>query len=1083
MNKISSFAHFTSLSKRPISSAKSFKYPTSIPSPKNTSRKISNNIQSPTKDDELILIKRKFLNKSKHVKSTSTYLSFASPNNYIYLNKQNKLNSTIKSQLILTSMDNSSILHSKDKIFSYLNNSNYYSNNKNNSINRSLNNKSISICVRKKKDNNNSHTHSNGNIISNSSNQKKQFAFTAISSRKNSIDKNISQEKENKKLFFQNQKMNSMSFCNKSIYNNKTKSNNNIINDNNNPMKKLLNPNIRFYNNQYNHKFSINFLANYVKATKKSKVNNLSNKSISINNINISSGPIKNKKIISSTAKASPRSLYNLNSISSRAKKIKQCHNSSYKNYKDIKKNNNIINMSINNNSSNINNSMSIHDNLINNSNNNFFNGTKQKNNSSSKGKINQFNKQNIINGSDYINNLNINYNKINNINHIHPKITKILSQSQREILTKKFKKNLTTNNSPNKEKEKEKEREKEKEKEREKEREKLKEIKKEKSEIKKIQNKIIVKNNIKEYKKPKFSNSQENINEKYIKKLKENLEAKQFNPSTSTLSTSNHDSNYYQKQSRDLSLYISSYKKKYNEYPETSLSFYKYGRLIGQGAFGKVNLGLNVLTGRVVAVKSFNKQKLNNQTENKNKIFYETDLMKYLNHPNITKLLEHFESEKYYLIIMEYINGGNLFSFVKKRRKLSEKTAKFLFRQIIKGIKYIHSKNIVHRDIKLENILIDVNNNIKICDFGIGKILDNKNKKLHDQCGTPMYMAPEILLSTKEKGYDAFPVDLWSAGIALYIMLSGTLPFSINNDDISSIQNEEKKNNFALQYAIINNEPKNIDNISIEAKNLLSGLLNKNPKKRFTCDEVLNHPWLNCDNNNYKYHLFTKAEMIMLSKTYIDYRYAKIDDIKENFTLSNLEKDDKNTNNVNVNIRTKSFILAPYNSMKNYFQNDDDDDNDEEDDFNDISLKLENGIILFANKVREFNINYELNNNDELDNGMLINSKTETISTNRNNTISNNNINISNNNNINNNNNGYYYEDEKNVGTFNKNLQLKYSFSGNQNKNDKKKRENILNKIEYLGYDKNYVKECLKNNKICHATAIYYLMMNYENF
>ena len=1052
MNKITSLAHFTSLSKRPISSAKSFKYPTSIPSPKNTSRKISNQIQSPTKDDELILIKRKFLNKSKHLKSTSTYLSFASPNNYIYLNKQNKLNNTIKSQLILTSMDNSSILHSKDKIFSYLNNSNYYSNNKNNSMNKSLNNKSISICVRKKKDNNNSQTNSNGNIISNSSNQKKQFAFTAISSRKNSIDKNISQEKENKKLFFQNQKMSSMSFCNKSFYNNKTKSNNNLKNDINNPMKKLFNPHIRFYNNQYNHKFSINFLANYIKASKKPKINNLSNKSISINNINISSGPIiKNKKIISSTAKASPRSsLYNLNSISSRAKKIKQCHNSSYKNYKDIKKNNNIINMSMNNNSSNINNSMSIHDNLISNSNINFFNGTKQKNNSSSKGKINQFNKQNIINGSDYINNININYNKINNINHIHSKITKILSQSQREILTKKFKKHLTTNNSPNKEKE------------------------KIKPEIKKIQNKIIVKNNIKEYKKPKFSNSQENINEKYIKKLKENLEAKQFNPSTSTLTTSNHDCNYYQKISKNLSLYITSYKKKYNEYPETSLSFYKYGRLIGQGAFGKVNLGLNVLTGRVVAVKSFNKQKLNNQTENKNKIFYETDLMKYLNHPNITKLLEHFESEKYYLIIMEYINGGNLFSFVKKRRKLSEKTAKFLFRQIIKGIKYIHSKNIVHRDIKLENILIDVNNNIKICDFGIGKILDNKNKKLHDQCGTPMYMAPEILLSTKEKGYDAFPVDLWSAGIALYIMLSGTLPFSINNDDISSIQNEEKKNNFALQYAIINNQPKNVDNISNEAKNLLNGLLNKNPKKRFTCDEVLNHPWLNCDNNNNnKYHLFTKAEMIMLSKTYIDYRYAKIDDIKENFTLSNLERDDKNINNENINIRTKSFILAPYNSMKNYFQNDDDDDDEDEDDFNDISLKLENGIILFANKVREFNINYELNNNDELDNGMLINSKTETISTNRNNTISNNN------------NNGYYYEDEKNVTNFKNNLQMKYSFNNNNNqvKNDKKKSENILNKIEYLGYDKNYVKDCLKNNKICHATAIYYLMMNYENF
>ncbi len=212
-----------------------------------------------------------------------------------------------------------------------------------------------------------------------------------------------------------------------------------------------------------------------------------------------------------------------------------------------------------------------------------------------------------------------------------------------------------------------------------------------------------------------------------------------------------------------------------------------------------------------------------------------------------------------------------------------------------------------------------------------------------------------------------------------------------------------------------------------------------------------------------------------MLSKTYIDYRYAKIDDIKENFTLSNLERDDKNINNENINIRTKSFILAPYNSMKNYFQNDDDDDDEDEDedDFNDISLKLENGIILFANKVREFNINYELNNNDELDNGMLINSKTETISTNRNNTISNNN------------NNGYYYEDEKNVTNFKNNLQMKYSFNNNNNqvKNDKKKSENILNKIECLGYDKNYVKDCLKNNKICHATAIYYLMMNYENF
>jgi hypothetical protein len=135
MNKITSFSHFASLSKRPT---KNFKCPTSIPSPKNSSRKFPNNYQSPNKEEEFILIKRKFLNKSKDLKQTSSYLSFVSPSSYIYLNKQNKLNNSIKSQLILTSVDNSSIAYSKDKIYSYLNNSNYNSNkNNNNNLNKS----------------------------------------------------------------------------------------------------------------------------------------------------------------------------------------------------------------------------------------------------------------------------------------------------------------------------------------------------------------------------------------------------------------------------------------------------------------------------------------------------------------------------------------------------------------------------------------------------------------------------------------------------------------------------------------------------------------------------------------------------------------------------------------------------------------------------------------------------------------------------------------------------------------------------------------------------------------------------------
>ena len=299
----------------------------------------------------------------------------------------------------------------------------------------------------------------------------------------------------------------------------------------------------------------------------------------------------------------------------------------------------------------------------------------------------------------------------------------------------------------------------------------------------------------------------------------------------------------------------------------------------------------------------------------------------------------------------MEYINGGNLFSFLKKRRKVSEKTAKFLYKQIILGIKYIHSHNIVHRDIKLENILIDLNNNIKICDFGIGRVLSDPNQLLYDQCGTPMYIAPEILLSTKDEGYKGFPVDIWSSGIALYILLSGSLPFSFKNGKSVSIEESDKNNDNSeeLQFSIIHNEPKHIENISNEAKDLLKGLLNKNPNKRLTCEQILSHPWLkdvndNLDNN--KYHLFTKAEMKMLSKTYVDYRKDKSDNLKENFTLSNLFIDDKKNNKNEKNEETKSSILAPFNSVNE--DNDDEDDFffDETimDDFNNKNIKLENG-------------------------------------------------------------------------------------------------------------------------------------------
>ena len=399
-------------------------------------------------------------------------------------------------------------------------------------------------------------------------------------------------------------------------------------------------------------------------------------------------------------------------------------------------------------------------------------------------------------------------------------------------------------------------------------------------------------------------NNSKSKINKLIIPKIKTKIIDFQNSANTPTLTNSSrsiiHDSFYYLKESKKLSDYIKNYYKNNKKYPETNLNFYKYGRLIGQGAFGKVNLGLNVLTGRVVAIKSFNKSNLNSNSENMKKIKYETNLMKKLNHPNITKILELFEDKEYILIIMEYINGGNLFSFLKKHRKVSEKTAKLLYRQIILGIKYMHQQGIVHRDIKLENILIDLNNNIKICDFGIGRVLSSPEQPLFDQCGTPMYIAPEILLCSKEKGYKGFPVDIWSSGIVLYILLSGTLPFSFKNSSSSlsesneSNLSEDNNNNTELQYSIINKEPKEIENISKEAEDLLKKILKKNPEKRITCEEILNHPWMKGISDNNKYHLFTKAEINVLSKTYVDYRKDENENLKESFTISNLFIDNK---------------------------------------------------------------------------------------------------------------------------------------------------------------------------------------------
>ena len=1006
--------YFTFLPKNSIYTNANLKYQSSVHTPKNSTKKLTNYFFG-NKEEEYEIIKKKFLNKTKISESTSSFTIIKSPLNKLYM-EQSKVKSPLRKQLIL-SINSSSLIKSKEKNLSYFNNyGNIYYNNNLKSRASNLFHK----CLTK------TNSNLNENIIHfvNTNNYNKSFKkksiYTTYTTRTNSF--------ENKRKII----------INKINYNN----NNNDYCLNHTRQTKYSSLNYYIANS----KFNIKYLSCYIKKKRiKNKNSSMTknNNFIKFNNCDLITK--KNSKKFSYSNKHTPsNSLLKLNTVTKLNKLLNNFNfQKDRSNSCDVKPKKKLIKLQSKN-SNKIKNKIN---------NNSYCSNTKKKNSQSQK---NILLKTNIKNHTNNNNNL-IKY-PLSESNY-----KKHYENSNWEERKKKLQKNLEIEFIKN---------------------------------LIKTENKKEINNTKYQNRNNIISNNKTNKTQKIIsrKKIEENKEEIQITSiskkSNSTLSSSNRDCHYYLKLSLKLSQYIKSYYLKYKKFPETSLSFYKYGRLIGQGAFGKVNIGLNVLTGKIVAIKSFNKSNLKiNNFENQNKILYETNLMKELNHKNITKILELFESDNYILIIMEYINGGNLFSFVKKRRKLSEKTAKFLFKQIIEGIEYIHSKNIVHRDIKLENILIDLKNNIKICDFGIGKILNNKNEKLYDQSGTLMYMAPEILLN-KKKGFEAFPIDLWSCGICLYIMLSGTIPFSINNNNnnnnynnnnnnYNNDSNNNERDSRILQYNIINNEPKSINNISIEAIDLIMGLLNKDPKKRYNIYQVLNHPWLKNENMfNYKYHLFTKAEMIMLNKTFIDYRFAKIEDIKENFSISNL-KDDNIKKEIS-NCLTKSLILAPYNTNFNYKNN----YSYEEDKIpfyefyqkenlektekkNEKEIKIENGIILFGNKIKEFNISYELNNNCELDNGIIINTKSDNNSSFSNNFLSNEPS-------------GYYFDDEDSIILKNKIKNIEFSTFG-RIEDENVKFENILKKIEDFGYNKDYVRNCIKNNILCHATAVYFLLSNYE--
>lgn len=563
--------------------------------------------------------------------------------------------------------------------------------------------------------------------------------------------------------------------------------------------------------------------------------------------------------------------------------------------------------------------------------------------------------------------------------------------------------------------------------------------------------------------KKTKHKTSTESVLQKYNyqSKLYTTNQRQQSNSnhspfkSTTTNGTNNHnhncsssslqlsvfrEGNYYKAESKKLSEYIIHNQNNTNQYPKTNLHFYKIGRAIGHGAFGKVNIGLHILTGRIVAIKSFNKDK---SLFSKNKIDYEIKLMKKLrNHKNIVKVYEKIEGEKYDCIVMENVSGGNLLSLINKRTKLSEEVSKFIFRQIIEALKYVHSQAIVHRDIKPDNILIDLNNTIKLCDFGVGKEI-KPGQLLSDTCGTPAFVAPEIL---SDNPYDPFLTDIWSSGVVLYSMLSGIFPFKGIND-------------YELHKSIINGKYNKIKHISYECKDLISKILEVNPHHRITIEEILSHPWMKGEDKEPTMNcLFTKAEKIIYSKLHIDYRSRdKREDLLELFTFKNI---DTSQENENKNVESKSFIITPYNSKR---KKDDDDDLYFED------LDIENEIMKFIPKVYENNRNYEINYNSKVDQGFIINQKKKKLKRQLSSVYNSIDTEIE----------IKPHTKRKENQKRNESLNRKDTLSTNSNTNTFYIDESLIKTLENFGYKRDYLIKALENNELNYATTAYYLLLN----